>query len=199
LVWAPRLPRNSLDAWSMHQAMLKHARGYPVRVVRTTYGEHEQIMRGRRRRSLGAVTGPIKICRWPGLSGSAGLPWRQQNDLETLKSILVSSSRLVSLFETASYFRRSKGAIRMLFGHRRRETRLMSRVTVSCNRFIVPRQDGAPGGENLAVLNQLNQVCRRRVLRRPARSAFERSFHIACPGAYGCTQAECWLTSQHGI
>jgi hypothetical protein len=126
----------------MLQAMLKHAEELPpVRVVRT------QIMRGRRRRSLGAVTGPIKICRWPGLSGSAGLPWRQQNDLETLKSILVSSSRLVSLFETASYFRRSKGAIRMLFGHRRRETRLMSRVTVSCNRFIVPRQDGAPGGE----------------------------------------------------
>jgi hypothetical protein len=26
-------------------------KGYPVGVVRTTYGEHEQIMRGRRRRS----------------------------------------------------------------------------------------------------------------------------------------------------
>ena len=35
-----------------------------------------QIICGRRRRSLGAVTGPIKICRWPWLSGSAGLPWR---------------------------------------------------------------------------------------------------------------------------
>ena len=48
-------------------------KAYRVRVVRRTYGEHEQIMRGRRRRSLGAVTGLIldgKICRWPGLSGS---------------------------------------------------------------------------------------------------------------------------------
>jgi hypothetical protein len=53
----------------------------------------------------------------------------RRNDRKTLKSILVSSSRLVSLFETASYFRRSKGAIRMLFGHRRREIRLMSQVS----------------------------------------------------------------------
>jgi hypothetical protein len=58
-------------------------KGYPMRVVRATYGEHEQIMR--RGRQIGGsskvadVTGPVldsKICRWPGLSGSAGLPWR---------------------------------------------------------------------------------------------------------------------------
>ena len=63
----------------MLQAMLKHClkqcssmqKAYRVRVVRTTYGEHEQIMRGRGR-SCG-TTGPIldsKVCRWSGLSGS---------------------------------------------------------------------------------------------------------------------------------
>ena len=37
-------------------AMLKHAEELPpVRVVRTTYGEPEQIMRGRRRRGRSAV------------------------------------------------------------------------------------------------------------------------------------------------
>ena len=62
----------SSSAWSMPQAMLKHAEGYPMRVVRTTYGDREQIMRGRGR-SCGS-TGLIfesKVCRCSGLSGSA--------------------------------------------------------------------------------------------------------------------------------
>jgi hypothetical protein len=40
----------------MLQAMLKHAEELPpVRVVRTTYGEHEHIMRGRHRRGRSPV------------------------------------------------------------------------------------------------------------------------------------------------
>jgi hypothetical protein len=79
----------------------------------------------------------------------------------TLKSILVSSSRLVPLFETASHFRRAKGQ----FGAHRKETGpkpykecflanaderpvscLMFRVTVP-SRFTVPRRHGATGRE----------------------------------------------------
>jgi hypothetical protein len=45
------------NAQALLQAMLKQCssmqKAYRVRVVRTTYGEHEQIMRGRRRRSWG--------------------------------------------------------------------------------------------------------------------------------------------------
>jgi hypothetical protein len=47
-------------------------KAYRVRVVRTTYGEREQIMCGRGQ-SCGS-TGLIfetKVCRWSGLSGSA--------------------------------------------------------------------------------------------------------------------------------
>jgi hypothetical protein len=87
--------------------MLKHADELPpVRVVRT------QIMRGRRRRSLGAVTGPIKICRWPRLSGSAGLPWRPTKPPRDaqIDSCLINPSRPTG----TAYFRRSKAAIRML-------------------------------------------------------------------------------------
>ena len=66
--WKRDPPR--VDAWTMLQAMLKRAEGYPVRVVRTTYGEREQIMCGRGQ-SCGS-TGLIfesKVCRWSGLSG----------------------------------------------------------------------------------------------------------------------------------
>ena len=61
-------------------------KAYRVRVVRTTYGEHEQVMRGRRRRSWGAVNRPIldsKICRWPRLGGSGGLPIGMASDETT--------------------------------------------------------------------------------------------------------------------
>ena len=57
-------------------------KAYRVPVVRTTYGEHEQIMRGRR----GPVSGPIldgKIGRWPWLSGSRGLPIAVASDETT--------------------------------------------------------------------------------------------------------------------
>jgi hypothetical protein len=48
---------------ALRQAMLKHClkqcssmqKAYRVPVVRMTYGEHEQIMRGRRRRRRSAV------------------------------------------------------------------------------------------------------------------------------------------------
>jgi hypothetical protein len=43
----PCFKQCSSSAWSMPQAMLKHAEGCPVWVVRTTYGEREQIMCGR--------------------------------------------------------------------------------------------------------------------------------------------------------
>ena len=70
----------------MLQAMLKHAVELPpVWVVRTTYGEHEQIMRGPVA-EVGAVTGLIldgKICRWPKLSGSGGLPIAVASDETT--------------------------------------------------------------------------------------------------------------------
>jgi hypothetical protein len=70
----------------MLQAMLKQCsstassmqKAYRVRVVRRTYGEHERIVRGRRR-NLWPVTGPMldsEVYRWPGPRGSAGLPWR---------------------------------------------------------------------------------------------------------------------------
>jgi hypothetical protein len=42
---------------------------HDLRMVRTTYGEHEQIMRDHRCRCWGLVTGRIlnsKICRWLG-------------------------------------------------------------------------------------------------------------------------------------
>jgi hypothetical protein len=41
-------------AQALPLAMLKQQKAYRVRVVRTTYGEHEQIMRRRRRRGWGA-------------------------------------------------------------------------------------------------------------------------------------------------
>jgi hypothetical protein len=67
----------SSNAQALLQAMLKHCfkqcssmrTACRVRVVRTTYGEHEQIMRDHRCRLLGLVTGRIldsKICRWLG-------------------------------------------------------------------------------------------------------------------------------------
>jgi hypothetical protein len=79
--------------------MTNHAEGFPVRVVRTTYGEHKPSARPPPPK-LGAVTGPIldsKICRWPGLRVGRIAHCRdaQRNDLKTLKSVLVSSSRLV--------------------------------------------------------------------------------------------------------
>jgi hypothetical protein len=132
-------------------------KGYPVRLVRRTYGEHEQIMRARRRRSW-AVTGPIldsKICRWPGLSVSAGLPWRptkRPRDAQINPRLIIPSRPTIRdrlIFPT---FERGNSDA---FGHRRRETslmshvschRLMSRVAVPCNRFIV-RQGSAPGRE----------------------------------------------------
>jgi hypothetical protein len=89
------------------------------------------------------------------------------------------------------------------FGLGRREIRLMShvsclmfRVTVS-SRFIVRRQDEQVG-RDLAGLSQLNYVNRWRAARarheRPLSAAS--SFHIGVAGAYGCAQAECWLTSR---
>jgi hypothetical protein len=129
------------------QAMLKHAEELPsVRVVRTTYGEHEQIMRDHRCRRWGLVTDRIldsKICRWPGLVGreDCPLPWHPTKRPRDAHSNLVSSSRLVPL-RPQYYFQRSKGAIRMLLATAD-EIRLISqvsclmfRVTVS-SRFIV--------------------------------------------------------------
>jgi hypothetical protein len=82
-----------LQAKALLQAMLKHClkqcssmqKAYRVRVVRRTYGKHEQIMRGPSPK-LGAVTGLIldgKICRWPGISGSGGLPIALASDETT--------------------------------------------------------------------------------------------------------------------
>jgi hypothetical protein len=103
----------------MLQAMLKHClehasgNALACRRVgrRTSYGEHEQIMRGRGQ-SCGS-TGLIferRVCRWSGLSGSAGLPWPPTKPPRDAKSIFVSSSCLVPLFETASCFRALKRA-----------------------------------------------------------------------------------------
>ena len=91
----------------MLQAMLKHCfrqcssmqKAYRVRVVRTTYGEHEQIMRDHRCRRWGLVTDRIldsKIYRWPGPAGSGGLPWRptkRPKDAQ-INSCLIIPSRL---------------------------------------------------------------------------------------------------------
>jgi hypothetical protein len=57
--------------------------GLRVRVVRRTYGEHEQIMRGRRRRGRSASNLDGKIGRWPWLSGSRGLPIAVASDETT--------------------------------------------------------------------------------------------------------------------
>jgi hypothetical protein len=103
----------------------------------------------------------------------------QQNDVETLKSIL-SSSRLVPPFETASYFDVRRGNSDA-YGHRRGETRLMSHV--SCHRLMSRvtqaivssfRQGGAPGRERSRGCPP-NHVNRRgRVPRRAAGTTFER-------------------------
>jgi hypothetical protein len=71
--------------------MLKHClkqcssmqKAYRVRVVRTTYGEHEQIMRDHRCRRWGLVTDRIldsKICRWPGPAGREDCRGVRRND-----------------------------------------------------------------------------------------------------------------------
>ena len=52
---------------SSAQAVLKHAEGYPMRVVRTTYGDREQIMRGRGR-----------SCGSTGLKQSMSLVWAKR-------------------------------------------------------------------------------------------------------------------------
>lgn len=116
---------------------------------------------------LGAVTGPIldsKICRCPGLAGRQDCRGAQQNDLETFKPILISSSHLVPLFETASYFRRSKGAIRMLLATAV-ERPVSCRVTVSClvspSHAIVSSFVIRVVPQVGSVLSQLNHVNRR--------------------------------------
>ena len=106
----------------MLQAMLKHCfrqcssmqKAYRVRVVRTPYGEHEQIMRGRRRRSWG--TDPAlesKVYCWPGLSGSARLQWRptkRSRDAQIYFCLTIPSS--VSRLTIRDRLRRVKGAVR---------------------------------------------------------------------------------------
>jgi hypothetical protein len=119
----------------------------PVRWCARPYGEHEQIMRGRHT-EVGVVTGPIlerKISRWPGLSVSAGSPWRptkRPRDAQIYSCLIIP---LRPAIRDRLMLRRSKRAIRMLVGHRRREIRLTSRVTVSClmSRVTVPSQEFA--------------------------------------------------------
>jgi hypothetical protein len=104
------------NAHALLQAMLKHCRtqcssmekAYRVRLVRTTYGEHEQIMRGRRRRSWGRS--PVQSLTAKSVAGlgqadreDCPLPWHPTKRPRDAHSNLVSSSRLVSPFETASY------------------------------------------------------------------------------------------------
>jgi hypothetical protein len=118
---AQAMPKHSFEHASSNAQACR--RVTPVRVVRTTYGEHEDIMRDHRCR-LGGWS-PTESLIAKSVAG-LGPPGREdcrgvrRNDRKTLKSILVSSSRLVPLFETASCFRGLKRA--------NSETRLMSRL-----------------------------------------------------------------------
>jgi hypothetical protein len=148
-------------------------------------------MRGSRRLSWGRSPVQLSIAKsvaWPRLSGSGGrpLPGRPTKQPTDAHSNLVSSSRLVPTIRDRPIIRTFERAYAMkLFQDLTKNSFGLFEESFSCLMFRVTvpsfhrsSADGALEGSDLPVLSQLDQVCRRRVLRRPTRSAFERSIGL---------------------